>query len=277
MENFPTTGLFGPVGHEILRALTFERASDTALASSSSCSFFSNTAWIQTWDVGKSALPWWTTTVSPPEVIWRMLGKRQSDGIPVVSIFSSGGMDAPTKPWMSSACQFSLSLGSGRFSTRNLASSFRAVFHSVTASLIILIKSFSNSTDSDAIVNGRRISRTPCNGNSARLDSTLRSSMPRKVRTLHALSLRPPDWESDLDTSSKNGPTTSLFGRLFRGKNGRHMKSHRQTEMTCWTPLSLRNSEISVCQIGVESKIGFNLLNSWWTASGLCVHSALIS
>lgn len=222
-------------------------------------------------DVGKSALSLRTITISSSAVFWRTLENRQSDDLVVVSIFSVGGMNVPAESWMSSACQFSSLLESERFSTTNLAASFRAIFHSVIESLIISTMFFFNSADSDVIVNGRRILRMWRNVGSAWLDPILRSSMSRKIRTLHALSLRPLDRESELDTSFRNELTMSLYDRLSCGKNDFHMKSHRQTEIMCWTSLSLRKSAISVCQIDVESKIGSNLVNFWWTASGFYV------
>ena len=147
VENFPPVGLFGPVGHEVLRALTFERASNTACTNSSSCSFCSNIPRIQTWEVGKSALPRWRTTVLSGEVIWRILGKIQRGLIPVGSIFPSGGMEASSTPWISSACHFFLSLGSGRASITTLASFFWAAVHSVTESLTRPTKALSNPAD----------------------------------------------------------------------------------------------------------------------------------
>lgn len=277
MKNFLIIELFESVEHEILQALTFKRAFNTALINFFLCFFFFNTAWIQTWDVEKSALSWWMITISLSEIIWRMFEKRQSDEILIVSIFSTNDMNVLSKSRMFFACQFSLSLELKCFSTRNLISFFRAIFQSMIVSLKILIKFFSNFIDLNAIVNDWRISRISCNMNSAQLDSTLKSSMSCKIRTLHTFSLHSLDWKSDLNTSFKNEFITSLFNRLSYEKNDHHMKSHRQTEMTCWTSLSLRNSEISICQIDIESKIEFNLLNFWWTAFEFCVHFASIS
>ncbi len=194
--------------------------------------------------------------------------------IPVGSIFPSGGMEASSTPWISSACHFLWSLGSGRASTTTLASSFCAAFHSVTDSLIIPNKAFSSSADWDGVVSGRRIRRIWCTVDSTWRDAITappRASMPRRVSTLHALSLRPPETERDSDTASKKWPTPLWSGRPSWGKNGCHMELHRLTEMTCRTPLSLRNSETSLSQIGVDLKMGSNLLNSWWTASESCI------
>ena len=136
-----------------------------------------------------------------------MFGKRQSGSIPVISIFLSGGIEASSRPHISCACHFSWSLGSGCFIITNLASSFRAASYSATDILIMPTKPSLNPVDSDGTVSGRRVSSTRCTVDSTGLDSIIeppRASIPRRVRTLHALSLCPPLAASDSDTASKN-------------------------------------------------------------------------
>ncbi len=60
--------------------------------------------------------------------------------------------------------------------------------------LIILTRPFLSSTDSDGIVSGRRVSSIRYIVNSTKfnfIDEPLRASIPRRVKTLHALLLRP--------------------------------------------------------------------------------------
>jgi len=153
-----------------------------------------------------------------------------------VFIVSSGEIEASSKPSISSACHFSLLWRSGRFSIMIFISSFRAAFHNVADDLTMSTRSFSSSADSDGTVSGRRVSSIRYMVDSTKFDfadEPPRASIPCRVKTLHALSLRPSKPESDLDTTSKNWVTSWWFGRLLSRKNGCHMTSHRHVEMIC--------------------------------------------
>ncbi len=55
--NLPPVGLPDPTGTDSLRILTLHRASETSLATSSSCRFFSSNPSMHTRELGNSALP----------------------------------------------------------------------------------------------------------------------------------------------------------------------------------------------------------------------------
>ena len=94
-----------------------------------------------------------------------------------------------------------------------------------------------------------------------------RPVIPRKVRTLQTLSLRPPEESNEVDIVSKNWLTALWSGRLVWGKNGSQMMSHRHAQLTCSPFRILRNSEIGDDEIGVALKTGLSWHSSSWSTS----------
>lgn len=266
--------LFESVEKKVLRALIFKRAFITAFVNFCSCFFFFNISWIQTWELAKSALSWWRIIVSSHAIVWRTVEKRQSDWIFIVFIVSSDEIEIFSKFSISSTCHFSLLWRLRCFLIMIFISSFHAAFHNVTDDLTMSIKLFSSSVDLNETVSDRRVLSIWYMIDFIKFDfadESSRASISRRVKTLHALSLHSSKSENDLKTAFKNWVTSWWFDRLLSRKNDCHMTLHRHMKMICWTCLNLRNSEMSMCQIKVKSKMKVNLLNSWWTVSEFCI------
>lgn len=136
------------------------------------------------------------------------------------------------------------------------------------------IRLFSSSVDLNETVSDQRVSSIRYMIDFIKFDfadEPSRASISRRVKSLHALSLHSSKSESDLNTAFKNWVTSWWFDRLLSRKNDCHMTLHRHMKIICWTCLNLRNSEMSMCQIEVKSKMRVNLLNSWWTVSEFCI------
>ena len=89
-----------------------------------------------------------------------------------------------------------------------LASSLRAAAQSVAEFEMRERRSFASSVDSEGGISGWRLVRIRCTVDSIWLGSVvvgrLRALLPRRVRTRHTLSLRPPEAESEVDNASRN-------------------------------------------------------------------------
>jgi len=86
-------------------------------------------------------------------------------------------------------------------------SSFRAAFHNVTDDLTMSIRLFSSSVDLNETVSDQRVSSIRYMIDSIKFDfgdELSRASISRRIKTLHALSLRSSKSENDLNAAFKN-------------------------------------------------------------------------
>ncbi len=142
------------------------------------------------------------------------------------------------------------------------ASSFRAAAQRAAELAKRVVRSFLREAESEVEIKGWRVERMCWTEESSCSGVWLpRVRMPRRVRTLQTLSLRPPEAERDVEMSSRTWLTAWWFGRLSCGK-GCQMESQRQVEMMCSTFRSLRNSETGDGQMGVAAKTGLSLHSS---------------